>query len=155
MKYEQITINNHTIEYGAKEPDMNHDIYRVESFIVRNDKKKTIVLPGEYVEFESEALKGYDGEVTIEPFEQKERNPWPPHAMSRVIQGRIRIANSTDEPVQLVKSAHVAKIRRVLLPLDTHHPPLIEYEKINTPVSSLGEHNINLIRIYPDSLIIN
>ena len=86
-----------TIPYGARsKPD---SIYRVESLIVRNDNEK-VVMPGEYVEIHSNALSAFDGEVAIEPHSHSPLSgDWPPPAITRVIQGTVRIPNTESEPV--------------------------------------------------------
>ena len=155
---EVVQIKNITIRYGEKITGPQHDIYSVESFIIRNDSKK-VLLPGDYFELESEDLKGYEGEIAIEPFQQDKEKSWPPHSMSRVIQGKVRIANATKELVHISKSEHIAKIRRVIVPEliepSIHVNNLNSYSKISRTSetckpSSLPEHDDNTALIVID-----
>ena len=150
----QISIKSITFNYGEKleSAAKGSKLYKVDSFIVRNNKK-TVLLPGEYLEFSSEELEGYEGDVAIEPFQQEEKNPWPSHAMSRVIQGKIRIHNDTEEPIEIGKSAHIAKIRRV------SQPSLITPKNEITPHTTKAHQkgseldNTHLISVDPDNLL--
>ena len=143
LKDEKLAIHSIKIKYGQKSASICHEIYRSESFLIRNVKVKAL-LPGDYMEFESEDLKGYNGEIAIEPHNHAKKKTWPNHVLSRVIQGRIRIANSSEEVVLLSKSEHVAKIRRVTIPKYT--------TPANMALSTIPDlDNSNNIIIDPDN----
>ena len=110
---EEISIDEVTIPYGAK-PENPQQIFRAESLILSNDDKK-VVMPGEFIEYDNSSLTNYEGEVAIEPHTDSPSN-WPQPTISRVIDGRLRIPNNTDEPIKLSKSQHFALIRRVTSP---------------------------------------
>ena len=123
LKDEKISIDNSKVPYGCKPKSICHDIFRTESLILRNDSAK-VILPGEFLEFSSESLKQFDGEVAIEPHQSSPmQGSWPNPEISRVIGGTIRIANSTNDPIPLSRSQHFAQIRRVLSP--NHSIPLL------------------------------
>ena len=63
---ETIIIDGVTIPYGSKPATIQHDIYRAESVVLRNNTTK-VLLPGDFVEFSSPSLSPYEGEVAIEP----------------------------------------------------------------------------------------
>ena len=112
LKSQSITIQGLTIPYGAQ--GKSNNIYQVESLIVRNDSGK-VVMPGEYVEIHSEDLSSFNGEVAIEPHTDSPLSgDWPPPAITRVIQGTVRIPNNENEPVKIASSQHIARVRRVL-----------------------------------------
>ena len=104
------------IKYGAESDSIQHDIYRVESTVLRNDDAK-VLYPGDYLELDSEDIQKYEGEISVEPRSNSPMNgQWPECSLTRVIQGKIRIPNDTDEPIHVGKSAHLAQIRRVVSP---------------------------------------
>ena len=86
FKQEEITIQNIRVPYGTKRPSKPHDIYRVESFVLRNDQHR-VLMPGECVEIECDNLYGYDDEISIEPHSiiNDEDFVWPDHSITRVI----------------------------------------------------------------------
>ena len=118
MSSETICIQGQTIPYGAKAKC--HDVYRVECLLLRNDDEK-VLMPGEFVEIQSEELRNFDGEVAVEAHVSSPLSGnWPEPAITRVIQGTVRIPNAGQEPVQISKTQHIAQIHRVIVPpLDT------------------------------------
>ena len=114
---DEISIGKTIIPYGAKCKPKIHEIFRADSFILRNDTRK-VAMPDEFLEIESESLDGYEGEISIEPHIDSPAE-WPTPAISRVIQGRVRVPNITGEPIKLSRSQHFALIRRVTIPADS------------------------------------
>ena len=115
LKDELISVGNTQVPYGCK-PKVCHDIYRTESFILCNDTAK-VILPGEFIEFSSESLKQFDGEVAIEPhISSPMQGTWPMPEISQVIHGTVHTVNNTDNPIPLSGSQHFAQIRHVILP---------------------------------------
>ncbi len=145
---ETISLGNTVITYGAKSKQPPHDIYRAESLILRSDQKNT-VMPGEFIEYEHPNLTNYEGEISIEPHTDSPSN-WPKPALTRVIAGRVRIPNNSDEPVKISKSQHFARIRRVISPeaLSTFNPHVKQVRKPDISID-----NASLISIDPDSTV--
>ena len=113
---EEISLNQKRIPYGSRPNSIQHDIYRVQSTVLRNDST-SVVYPGEYLEIHNQAISHYEGEVAIEPRTDSPANGnWPPPTISRVINGTVRIPNETNSPVYVSKSQHIATIRRVTTP---------------------------------------
>ena len=140
LQKESISIQNIFVKYGGK-PE-NHDIYRTECFVIHNDKPKSL-FPGDYVEYASESLIGFDGEISIEPHD--ETKSWPLRTISRVIQGKIRIGNPSENAICLAKSEHIAKIRRVTCPEIS--------DKSSFPVQNvIDTDNTHAISIDPDKV---
>ena len=115
MSRELISIQGKLIPYGSKPESIQHSIYRSESVILRNDKSR-VLYPGEFLEVSSDNLHNYDDEeVSIEPrVDSPLQGSWPPPAVSRVIQGSVRIPNRSNEPVYINKCQHFAQIRRIV-----------------------------------------
>ena len=114
------------VKYGSEPDSVQHDIYRVETTVLRNDSAK-VVYPGEFLELDGEDIQRYEGEISVEP---RANSPldglWPQCAITRVIQGKVRVPNDTKEPIHVGKSMHLAQIRRVVSPTeatDTHYQP--------------------------------
>ena len=112
------------IKYGSEPESIQHDIYRVETSVLRNSVAK-VVYPGEYLELDGEDIQRYEGEISVEPRANSPREGrWPECAITRVIQGKVRIPNDTNEPIHIGKSVHLAQIRRVVSPtelVNSHH----------------------------------
>ena len=107
------------IKYGSKPASIQHDIYRVESTVLRNDSPR-VLLPGEYVELKSKDYQRYEGEIALEPrVDSPLEGKWPECAITRVIDGAVRICNNTDEAIHLQKSSHLGHIRHVASPSDS------------------------------------
>ena len=123
-----IVVMGQSIPYGSKPPSIQHDIYRTQSMVLRNDSSR-VLLPGEYVEFTSPTLEEYEGEIAIEPrMDSPMDGQWPTPSITRVIQGSVRIPNDSPEPILLPRLGHIAQIRRVTNPniirqLPTPTPP--------------------------------
>ena len=113
LKKEMITIGSFNFAYGTK-PPRKYDIFRTESVILCSDSSH-VILPGEYLEFSSEPLKPYEGEISIEPHRSSPMGgSWPEPNISRVIDGSIRIPNNSGEAISFSKLQHFAMIRRVI-----------------------------------------
>ena len=65
-RLEEISLDGKRVPYGSKPDTIQHDIFRTESVILRNDSSK-VLYPGEYIEIDSDSLKDYEGEIAIEP----------------------------------------------------------------------------------------
>ena len=113
------------IKYGSRPNSIQHDIYRVESTVLRTDSSK-VILPGEYLEIDTPDLHSYEGEISIEPrADSPLHGEWPDCNITRVIQGTVRIPNHTNEPISLKRAMHIGQIRRVTTPIvssDQHLP---------------------------------
>ena len=104
------------IKYGSEPKSIQHDIYRVESTVLRTDCPK-VLLPGEYVEIDTPDLHSYEGVISVEPrADSPLSGEWPDCNITRVIQGTVRIPNHTNEPISLKRSMHIAQVRRVTTP---------------------------------------
>ena len=126
---EEISLNQKRIPYGSKPDSIQHDIYRVQSTVLRNDSK-AVVYPGEFLEINNPSISNYEGEIAIEPRTDSPANgSWPPPTISRVINGTVRIPNETNSPVYVSKSQHIATIRRVTTP-----PPVTSATNVTTSV---------------------
>ena len=128
------------IAYGSKPSSIQHDVYRVESDVLRNGSQK-VLLPGEFLELEGGNIHSYEGEVAIEPrVSSPMAGEWPPCSITRVINGTVRIPNNTNEPIHLHKAMHVAQIRRVTspnpMPIEEIHHPAPKVSTASLPFSS-------------------
>ena len=114
LSREMISIHGKLIPYGSRPESIQHSVYRAESIILRNDREK-VLYPGDYLEIHSDELAPYeDEEISIEPrVDSPMQGRWPSPTISRVIQGSVRIANNSEEPVRIGKCQHFAQIRRV------------------------------------------
>ena len=78
MSKRQVMIGESVYHYGnsAKRPSV-HKVYMVDSFLIRNKSAK-VVLPGDYLEYSSEDLGSFNGEVLIEPHSDSPlKGIWP------------------------------------------------------------------------------
>ena len=156
MKKEQVMIGGSKYSYGksAKRPSI-HEIFRVESFMLRNSSAK-VVLPGDYYEFSSKDLHSFNGEIVIEPHTDSPlKGNWPSPIVSRVIQGMVRIQNDRKEPVPISKSQHLALVRRVTDPSDFERMPIpTSPVQIRNQVTSSSNSNHSApVVVNPDNYI--
>ena len=156
MKKGQIMINGSKYSYGKslKRPSI-HEIFRVESFMLRNSSAK-VILPGDYYEFTSKDLHRFNGEIVIEPHTDSPlKGNWPAPIVSRVIQGTVRIQNDLKEPVPISKSQHLALIRRVADPSDFKAIPSSTkpVQICNQAVPNPNSNHSESVVINPDNYI--
>ena len=147
LKAREFSIHQERFSYGVGSEQV-HNILRVDSLLLRNDSPRTI-LPGDFIEVESNQLSEYEGEVFIEPHRSAPKD-WPQPAISRVVQGKARLPNLTNEPIYLHRSQHIANIRRVL-----HHPAALPLTKMGpVPPPPAAPKNVlcsSRIDLDPDS----
>ena len=150
MKKEQVMINGSVYHYGksAKRPSV-HEILKVDSFVLRNDRAK-VILPGDFYEFQSTDLKRFDGEIVIEPHTDSPlAGSWPTPTISRVIQGTVRLQNDCDEPIQISKSQHLALVRRMTTSKEISLPKEI------LPDPKGSQPKIPKVNNFSDAVVIN
>ena len=66
LKSEFISVKSARVPYGAKDDNNASCIRYAQSLVLRNDSP-TVLMPGEFLEFKSNELTSFDGEVAIEP----------------------------------------------------------------------------------------
>ena len=97
LRKQEISIGGMFIAYGSKPTSIQHDVYFAESVVLRNDTTK-VLFPGEFLEIKSNNLEQFEGEISVEPrVDSPLDGEWPECALTRVIQGTIRIPNHTWE----------------------------------------------------------
>ena len=153
LRDEMISIGDVKVPYGTKSEAPCHDIYRTDSFILRSDTNQ-VLLPGDFVEFKSDSLKDFEGEVAIEPHSSSLMyGSWPSPSISRVINGTVRIPNNSNDPIPVKRSQHFAQIRRVVTPVITD---VLGNKDINIQ-SKFNQNNSSnhstLVTVNPDGLI--
>ena len=152
LKNEHIMINDIKIPYGGKLPPQCSDIYRTESLILRSDSAK-FILPGEFLEFSSDSLKDFDGEVAIEPHSTSPLDgSWPIPEISRVIDGTVRIQNPTNDVIPLSALQHFAQIRRVIIP---SNDPIIPIQTVNSKPTVLPLHTNEIPTNFSDPVAVD
>ena len=147
---ETIIIKGITIPYGSKPASIQHDVYRMDSVVLRNNSSQ-VLLPGEFVEFTSPSLSTYEGEIAIEPrVDSPLEGQWPAPAVTRVINGSVRIPNDSSQPIHLPRSSHIGQIRRVTTPeiLQSMELPQRPKQPIPPP-----EHFSDIVSVDPDQIL--
>lgn len=122
---------NHIISYSYNaKPDSPLSIG-----LLRASEKK-IVLPGEYLEMKVDNNIP-DTEVAFQPRCDSPTPKWPDPGTTSIVGGYIRIANMTNEPVNIKKDQHVCQVTSLgeIASLSTHSsqeyvPPVINRAEI-------------------------
>ena len=100
---------------------------RTQSFVVRAPSSQaTVLLPGEYVESSVPSLL-HDSTWSLEPrcdakVNQSLTPEWPHPQEITAIDGRIRVLNTTQEPILLKKGEHFAQVHEVTTAIVTSAP---------------------------------
>ena len=149
LKHDFICIQGVKIPYGTKSTKPR--IYRAESYLLRNESSQ-VLFPGEYLEIKCKSLIEYDGEVAIEPRADSPLNgSWPSPTVSRVIHNTVRIPNTTDEPIKLLKSQHIAQVREVTTINSSDRVPVVSSP--NPKITPMVKNHLfsSLITVDPDN----
>ncbi len=109
-----LDIPNHRIIIGGKDIihyDQSHSsipntsqVRRSQSFLLRANEDR-IVLPGDFLEVETPV--NLQNDICFEP--RLENPTWPPPAITTVVNGKIRIPNTSNSPVVIRKNQHVCQ----------------------------------------------
>ena len=149
LKHDFICIQGVKIPYGTKSTKPR--IYRAESYLLRNESSQ-VLFPGEYLEIKCKSLIEYDGEVAIEPRADSPLNgSWPSPTVSRVIHNTVRIPNTTDEPIKLLKSQHIAQVCKVTTINSSDRVPVVS--SLNPKITPMVKNHLfsSLITVDPDN----
>lgn len=107
-----IIKDENIIEYGNRHKHSPKSVQVRRSYLLRADTKK-VILPGEFIEVEAPAEISGDTEVSVEPRSDSCVKNWPVPDITNIVNGMIRIPNTTNEPVLINKHQHIAQVRLV------------------------------------------
>ena len=95
-------------------------VRRTQSFLLRNPNR-TVVLPGEYVQFSTPSDADADTLWALEPrldcpsnMPRKPEDAWPPPQQIQSVDHVVRISNLTDSPILLKSGEQVCQVRHIL-----------------------------------------
>ena len=98
-------------------------VRRTQSFLLRNPNR-TVVLPGEYVQFSTPSDADSDTLWALEPrldcpsnMPRKPEDAWPPPQQIQSVDHVVRISNMTDSPILLKSGEQLCQVRHIL-PVD-------------------------------------
>jgi hypothetical protein len=114
-----VIAGKHKIPYSSS--TSNHHskvhVYRSESYLLRAQHKQ-VLLPGDYLELPTPADLPSDGIIAVEPRCDTSNPDWPLPSITSSVDGKIRLVNTSLEPVSLSKHQHIAQIRHTCDPMD-------------------------------------
>ena len=103
-------------------------VRRTQSFLLRNPNR-TVVLPGEYVQFSTPSDADSDTLWALEPrldcpsnLPRKPEDAWPPPQQIQSVDHVVRISNMTDSPILLKSGEQLCQVRHIL-PVETSTSP--------------------------------
>ena len=87
---------------------------RIECFTVRSHSK-SVILPGEELELVVPHHVAKDGSVAVEPrfdnhHAKMSQCAWPDSGVHQVVNGKLKISNTTREPILINKNSHICNI---------------------------------------------
>ena len=144
----EIWIGDTRIRYGSSTPTPNTSRVR-RAHILRTPKNLTTVWPGEYLELSIPDVE--DDEFAIEPRSDSGRRvsdrTWPQPIVTRSVGGKVRLANTTDEPQQVRGSQHLCQAISTYSPTKTINS--------TSPHSTITGHRSEVSQIVtdPDNLL--
>lgn len=116
-----IIQNDYIIEYGKQHKPLPKTVQVRRSFLLRAEASK-VILPGDFMEVEAPAEISDDTEVSVEPRSDSCVKNWPIPDITNIVSGKIRIPNTTNEPVLVSKHQHIAQVHLV----QEHVPTICE-----------------------------
>jgi hypothetical protein len=159
---EIILKDNQVVPYGNSAiPDVSHTRRLTIAQVLRAPAYPTTIWPGEYVEVDLPPLPDMvdDIPLALEPRTDtpvmksvKDSHVWPHPDIVHSINGRVRIPNSTNEPITLVKHEHFCQVRFIAEKSDTFPvAPNDTSVRLSSPAPVLSSDTHN-IQLDPDSL---
>ena len=95
-------------------------VRRTQSFLLRNPNR-TVVLPGEYVQFSTPSGADSDTLWALEPrldcpsnMPRKPEDAWPPPQQIQSVHHVVRFSNMTDSPILLKSGEQLCQVRHIL-----------------------------------------
>ena len=99
------------------------NVRRTQSFLLRNPNR-TVVLPGEYIQFSTPSDSDPDTLWALEPridcpsnVPRKPEDAWPPPQQILSVDHAVRVSNTTDSPILLKSGEQLCQVRHIL-PVD-------------------------------------
>ena len=96
------------------------NVRRTQSFLLRNPNR-TVVLPGEYLQFITPSDADSDTLWALEPrldcpsnTQRKPEDAWPPPQQIQSVDHAVRVPNTTDSPILLKRGEHLCQVRHIL-----------------------------------------
>ena len=96
------------------------NVRRTQSFLLRNPNR-TVVLPGEYVQFSTPSDADSDTLWALEPrldcpsnIPRKPEDAWPPPQQIQSVDHAVRISNTNDSPILLKSGEQLCQVRHIL-----------------------------------------
>ena len=96
------------------------NVRRTQSFLLRNPNR-TVVLPGEYVQFSTPSDADSDTLWALEPrldcpsnMPRKPEDAWPPPQQIQSVDHAVRVPNTTGSPILLKSGEQLCQVRHIL-----------------------------------------
>ena len=143
--------------YGCSQSPHTHYAVRA-CHLLRAPNTNTTVWPGEFIEIDAPSELLTDATLAIEPridsvssSHLKPTHTWPQTDIVQSIGGKLRLLNSTEEPLLVRKNDHLCQARLTVLE-STSEPSSTQAEpspKFNAPLSC----SVESVHVDPDGLL--
>jgi hypothetical protein len=117
----QIVINGTDVIYYGPRKSVHPTARRAQTFLLRSPPNKSVILPGQFVEFTTPSDAARDEAWALEPrwdcalnLKSTPRTAWPLPQEIVAVDNKIRLTNSTPEPILLHKHEHVCQVHPIL-----------------------------------------
>ena len=157
-KREIIIAGCEVASYGCSQSPQTHYAVRA-CHLLRAPNTNTTVWPGEFLEIDtpSELLK--DASLDIEPrmdsvssSHLKPTHTWPPPDIVQSIGGKLRLLNSTEEPLLVRKNDHLCQVRLTVLESPTE-PSSTQAAEPSPKFTAPPPSPIESVHVDPDGLL--
>ena len=153
----QIVIAGKDIMYYGPQVHQGASVRRTQAFVLRGPSQESVVLPGQYIEVSTPPDADPDELWALEPrFDApsskgiKPERAWPPPQAVHSVAHKLRITNTSEEPVLLRRYEHFCQVHAVTSPATTAEQTQ-PYNGDIGQCSTLPKSNSDLVSIDPDT----
>ena len=137
-----------TYKYGSLPKADTHSVKRAQ--VLRAPSTGATIWPGEFLEVAlPDSLAGSSETYAIEPRSDLAAQPdWPEPTLVTSVQGKVRLANTTDHPLVLKRNEHFCQVRQTSVSENVDQPPF----KATIPEAPLTypKYYSDLVKVDPD-----
>jgi len=125
-----------TLRYDREVRPPSSHVVRCARACVLRAPESTTLWPGEYLEVEVPDPLATEHEVAVEPRQTSQHGSWPLPTLSSVVSGKIRLSNSSTEPIAITKNDHFCQVVPVCVSDDKGSSPSCTDSSVHRAVPS-------------------
>ena len=151
---QQVVIHDREIvQYGPlSRSDPTHRVRRTQvSFVMRTSTVSQVTWPGSYVELDVPNDIDPEGCFAVEP--KSDHQSWLTPQIVEAVSGKVRVMNTTSEPVTIRKNEHVCDARHTVNICDNPSPKEPKYTTNVKKNNADSTYVTNTIQLDPDGIL--